>query len=138
MQRLMRATVVVLLTVTLFLYPLLAPPPHRIDEAHFQLITEGMTEAEVKAIFGVPAGSYDWARPKMEAIYVLALAKADLEILAHFERLSKGHETQRWLSRRGAFAVSFDEHGRVVGKRHIGSTQVEFPWQGWWRKLTRK
>jgi len=38
----------------------------RIDEAHFQLITEGMTEAEVEAIFGVPAGSYDWARPKTE------------------------------------------------------------------------
>lgn len=48
MQRLMRATVVVLLFGTLFLYPLLAPPPHRIDAAHFQLITEGMTEAEVE------------------------------------------------------------------------------------------
>jgi hypothetical protein len=42
MQRLMRATVVVLLIGTLFLYPLLAPPQHRIDEAHFQLITEGI------------------------------------------------------------------------------------------------
>jgi hypothetical protein len=45
MQRLMRATILLLLIGTLFLYPLLAPPPHRIDEAHFQLITEGMTEA---------------------------------------------------------------------------------------------
>jgi len=40
MQRLMRATMVVLLIGTLFLYPLLAPPPHRIDKAHFQLMTE--------------------------------------------------------------------------------------------------
>jgi hypothetical protein len=56
MRRLLRATSVVLLLGTLFLYSLLAPTPHRIDEAHFQLITEGMTEAEVEAIFGVPAG----------------------------------------------------------------------------------
>jgi hypothetical protein len=56
MQCLLRATIVVLLIGTLFLYPLLAPPPRRIDEAHFQLITEGMTEAEVEAIYGVPAG----------------------------------------------------------------------------------
>ena len=56
MQRLMRATVVVLLVGTLVLYPLLAPPPHRIDEAHFQLITAGMIEAKMEAIFGVPGG----------------------------------------------------------------------------------
>jgi hypothetical protein len=59
MQRFLRGTIAVLMIGTLFLYPLLAPPPHRIDEPHFQLITEGMTEAEVEAIFGVPAGSYD-------------------------------------------------------------------------------
>jgi hypothetical protein len=56
MQRLLRATITVLMTGTLFLYPLLAPASHRIDEAHFQLITEGMTEAEVEGIFGLPAG----------------------------------------------------------------------------------
>jgi len=138
MQRLMRATAVVLLIATLLLYPLLAPPRHRIDKAHCQLITEGMTEAEVEAIFGVPAGSYDWARPKMEAIYLLALAKARLEIEAHFERLSDGHETQRWISRHGAFHVAFDQHRRVVSTHHIGLTDIEFPWRGWWQKLTRK
>jgi len=74
MQRIMRATAIVLLIVTLF-YPLLAPPPHRIDEAHFQLITEGMTEAEVEAIFGVPAGSYDWARPQTDLIWLVAVAE---------------------------------------------------------------
>jgi hypothetical protein len=66
MQRLLRPTTTVLRMGTPLLYPLLAPPPHRIDEAHFQLIAEGMTEAEVEAIFGVPAGSYDSARPKTE------------------------------------------------------------------------
>jgi hypothetical protein len=73
MQRLMRSAIAVLLIGTLFLYPLLAPPPHCIDEAHFQLITEGMTEAEVEAIFGVPAGSYDWARPKAEYVFLVAI-----------------------------------------------------------------
>jgi hypothetical protein len=42
-------------------YPLLAPPAHRIDTAHFERIQNGMTLAEVESIFGQPAGNYDWA-----------------------------------------------------------------------------
>ena len=56
------------LLVTLF-YPLLAPPAHRIDEAHFEQIREGMTLGEVESRFGVPAGNYDWAVAKDPSIY---------------------------------------------------------------------
>jgi hypothetical protein len=66
------SSVIMLLIGTLFLYPLLAPTPHRIDEAHFQLIAEGMTEAEAGAIFGAPAGAYDWARPQTDMIWLVA------------------------------------------------------------------
>jgi len=125
----------VLLIGTLFLYPLLAPPPHRIDEAHFQLINEGMTEAEVEAIFGVPAGSYEFARPNMEFVYWLELASA-MEGRVVQKKLVQRKEY--WSSRHGGSAVSFDVHGRVVSKLNTGDTRVEFPWQGWWQKLTRK
>jgi hypothetical protein len=53
------------------LYPLLAPTPHRIDESHFSLVRVGMTEADVEAIFGVPAGSYDWAVEEEDATFAL-------------------------------------------------------------------
>ena len=132
MRRLLRTTAALLLFATLFLFPLLAPPPHRIDEAHFQLITEGMTEAEVEAIFGVRAGSYDWARPKME-----------FDWLALFDGLDGrparlGQRRENWMSRHGAYAVWFDERGHVKGKGYGGSTRVEFPWRTWWQKLIRK
>jgi hypothetical protein len=60
MQRFLRISAVTALALITFLYPLGAPPRHRIDERHFKLIRPGMTEAEVEAIFGAPAGVYDW------------------------------------------------------------------------------
>jgi hypothetical protein len=149
MQRLLRARVVMLLIGTLFLYPLLAPPPHRIDEAHFQLITEGMTEAEVEALFGVPAGSYDWARPKAEYAYLVAILEAqEVQLPEELYRRIPQHElgirlavprlgdTKKWISRHGVFIVSLDERGRVVSKHHGGETRIEFPWRPLWQKLT--
>lgn len=47
-----------------FFYPLLAPPAHRIDEAHFEQINVGMSLEDVESRFGAPAGSYDWAVPE--------------------------------------------------------------------------
>jgi len=41
--------------------PLLAPTPHR-DRSQVDLIRPGMTLADVEALFGVPAGNYDWAQ----------------------------------------------------------------------------
>lgn len=66
--------------VVLGFYPLLAPTPHRIDQAHFELIKQGMAKADVEAIFGVPAGQYDWAEPEPRRfrllISTIALAQA--------------------------------------------------------------
>jgi hypothetical protein len=58
-----RFLLVTLVAVVIGFYPLLAPTPHRIDQAHFELIQDGMTKADVEAIFGVPPGRYDWAEP---------------------------------------------------------------------------
>lgn len=153
MQRFLRAVILLLLLATLVFYPLLAPTPHRIDEDHFELITDGMTEAEVEGIFGVPAGSYDWARPKSEYLYLVALLEAQhLEVQFVLNERIAQHEpgmrlavptprqtaqqTRNWIGRHGAFAVILDERGRVVNKRKGGSTEIVFPWRDWWGKVT--
>ena len=59
-----RRLIALFLVGVLGLYPLLAPPPHRIDKAHCDLIKEGMTKDEVESIFGAPPGEYDFAETK--------------------------------------------------------------------------
>jgi hypothetical protein len=61
MRNWLRLFSAVALVCLLGLYPILAPPAHRIDQAHADLIVQGMTKEQVEAIFGVPAGEYDWA-----------------------------------------------------------------------------
>ena len=68
MRRLKRGVPVGLFLLVAFFYPLLAPTAHRIDEAHFEQISAGMTLEEVESRFGAPAGSYDWAVPKDPSI----------------------------------------------------------------------
>src|SRR5262245_49350491 len=60
-RRFRRGMLAALIAGVTFFYPLLAPTPHRIDEAHFRQIQPGMTRAQVEAIFGAPPGEYDWA-----------------------------------------------------------------------------
>ena len=57
----LRLPIAGLLALLLGFYPLLAPPAHRIDKDHFELIQKGMTLAEVEAIFCQPPGNYNWA-----------------------------------------------------------------------------
>lgn len=63
-RRWTRMPLITLIVLITFLYPLLAPTPHRIDQTHADFIVRGMTKQQVEAIFGVPAGSYDWAEPE--------------------------------------------------------------------------
>ena len=61
MRKWQRLSISGLLVCLFGLYPLLAPPAHRIDRDHFDLIQNGMSLAEVESIFGQSAGNYDWA-----------------------------------------------------------------------------
>jgi hypothetical protein len=134
-----------LIAITVFL-PLLAPVPHRIDDEHFKLIQPGMTEAEVEAIFGVPAGSYDWAVQDDSILYMMVIVdefsqnnipgKINLQGGALFSYPPSN--SKAWIGRRGAVHVMFDEHGHVVTTGAWGSTRVEPPWVRWWRKIARK
>jgi hypothetical protein len=155
-----RRLIVLFLISLLGLYPLLAPPPHRIDKAHCELIKEGMTKNEVESIFGVPPGEYDFAEQKVvlypvriSAVHTsLRLRRASLtdsdaaDRAAIFEFYTAAQALvvkQRWPSvrstwtgRHGAFTVSFDEQGHVVSTRGPAEVTIVPPWQRWWKKLT--
>src|SRR5262245_44743117 len=77
-----RRLIALFLISLLGLYPLLAPPPHRIDQAHCDLIKKGMTKDEVESIFGVPPGEYDFAEQKFSGykfrVWVRATGKSTL------------------------------------------------------------
>src|SRR5439155_10645107 len=127
------AAVIVLITC---LYPLLAPTPHRIDRVHADLITAGMTKHQVEAIFGVPAGSYDWAEEGGHQRFLVYLRLIEVEALHRTELAAKRRKTLlalddsgdevvlgalresrvpfqtslTWTSRHGSFMVWFDEN----------------------------
>jgi len=66
MRRWKQIVLALLIASIALFYPLLAPTPHRIDQGHADLIVQGMTKEQVEAIFGVPAGQYDWAEESLD------------------------------------------------------------------------
>ena len=138
----LRIVVLVLLTAVACAYPLVAPTPHRIDEAHCERIANGMTRAEVEAIFGVPPGRYDWAEESPAELWVISDGTASTlligEIYLDHPRDSRGlHTRMGWISRHGAFTVVFNHEGRVEWK-HRNDSKIVPPWQRWWEKLRKK
>jgi hypothetical protein len=73
----LRILVLAVAVAVVFAFPLLAPTAHRIDQAHFELIQDGMTRADVEAIFGVPPGKYDGAEAEAGSFaHLMRLAAA--------------------------------------------------------------
>jgi hypothetical protein len=153
MNRLGRRTALALFVLTTFFYPLLAPPPHRIDAAHFQLIQPGMTEADVEAILGVPAGGYDWVVQDDDMrIEVLVPIDGGIFTVAPTDQLAFSGTTmfissrhgpnptfKTWHSRHGVFYVGFNEQGRVAATGSgWGSDRLRPFWRVWWEKMTGK
>jgi hypothetical protein len=116
------------------------------------LIKRGMTEAEVEAIFGVPAGGYDSAvQDKQMQISVLIPTPADIDgkipvdqlafsgqVMFISERHGPSPQFKSWFSRHGVFHVAFDREGRVAATGSWGKTEVTPPWKRWWQKLIGK
>jgi hypothetical protein len=159
-RRLGRCLVIGLLATIMLFFPLLASP-HRIDEAHRNLIREGMTAAEVESIFGVPAGTYDWAvvdGPSDTRLLYSRLFERYLErqFLARAreqqtleipvvavvdtprKRWAFGDKVQSWTSRHGSVAIGFDENGLVCWVSDWLKVRVEPPWKKWWDKIRGK
>src|SRR5262245_42909852 len=151
-HRLSRFLVILLLAAIALFFPLLASP-HRIDEAHRDLIREGLTAAEVESIFGVPAGTYDWAVVEdsyiryhiliRRAEQLLALEDQKLVVpLAAVEprrkRPAATNELHSWTSRHGSVTIGFDENGLVSWVSGWHKVRVEPPWKKWWDKIRGK
>ena len=154
-RRIGRSLVAVALVALTLLLPLLLSP-HRIDEAHRNLIREGMTAADVENIFGVPAGTYDWAvldeRDGRRLAYyrVLALYEQAIAIksaqtsptakqLAKVFRNSNWAENARtWTSRHGSVTIYFNQAGQVTWLSGWEKVRIEPPWKKWWDKIKGK
>lgn len=148
MRYLTPRAVVLLLLIAMAVCVLLAPRPHRIDVEHFKLIQPGMSRAEVEAIFGAPAGKYDWAEADDSAVFTRTVTGASFSpdgrrlVLAGTTR---GFSTIRfctggmmdWVSRHGAFSVHFDSAGRVSW---CGAWPARIlpPWQRWWQSVSKQ
>ncbi|MCI0378840.1 MAG: hypothetical protein L0215_14630 [Gemmataceae bacterium] len=106
-RRLLRlaATSVLLLGAGYGVLWLTAGPRHRINHESFNRIQEGMTEKDVEAIFGVPAGDYTTG-PVMEL-------KSD----SGFSKVWRVDKP--WMSNFSRIYVAFDERGLVVWKRYL-------------------
>jgi hypothetical protein len=167
-RRIARASMLFLLLVTTFFYPLLAPTPHRIDQAHADRIAVGMTRTQVEAIFGVPAGQYDWAEQdpstrawlsivriytsrRWETVAVgesVAVEPVWQEGSVFFNsdgsvvpvRLWPGiaQHSLTWTGRHGSFTIWFDQHDNVTSTRGRNEVRVVPPWQRWWRSVWNK
>jgi hypothetical protein len=150
--RMLLAALIVLIT---FLYSLLAPTPHRIDQAHADLIVQGMTKEQVEAIFGVPAGEYDWAeenRDKMSVYYrkiissYVEMRRLTIDESGAAERIIKHvrpaklswHTSMTWTSRHGSFTIWFDEGERVASTSVLRQVHIVPPWQRWWNRVWKK
>jgi len=138
-----------------FFYPLLAPTPHRIDQAHADLIALGMTKEQVEAIFGVPAGQYDWAEEigRMRLRFYgtrihssihrsMSAIKRDnddkgVSATVHIREYHP-RTSLTWTSRHGSFAVWFDEWERVVSTDNWSEVRIVPPWQRWWNQYWNK
>jgi hypothetical protein len=161
MKRFRRALIVVCLAIVMFFLPLLACP-HRIDETHHELIRTGMSEAEVEAIFGVPAGNYDWAvkesryRVVHAAVFQLesqqliwdaseaaapSYVKSALGLsqsTPQFVWFEISGDMRIWTSRNGSFTLWFDRHGKVTSTGHRDDVRIEPPWLRWWNEHVAK
>jgi hypothetical protein len=153
-RRLSRCLVIGLLAAITLFFPLLASP-HRIDEAHRNLIREGMTAAEVESIFGVPPGRYDWAVPDETYLYryklylaLLSLADRQFEsetdqppgapvrtVVDVPKRRALIDRTESWTSRHGSVMIGFDAAGRVGWISGWHQARIEPLWKKWWEKI---
>jgi hypothetical protein len=142
-HRIGRGLTVVAVAGITFFYPLLAPTPHRIDEAHLKMIRNGMSLAEVESIFGVPPGEDDSAEWDLKA------AMADLEqtewritfgnfnpyvvsCIAPIDSIVLDEELKRrkkWVSCNGSFSVQLDTSGLVSSTWHSKFVRIVPPWE---------
>src|SRR5262245_17389059 len=149
-----RMLLAALIASIMFFYPLLAPTPHRIDQAHADLIVRGMTQEQVEAIFGVPAGEYDWAQEEADSRVRLKIARLyrsvhasrfavkraeDGSVISYLvHSIHQSRTSLTWTSRHGTFMVWFDDNDLVHSTNSWTEVRIVPPWQRWWNQYWNK
>jgi len=86
---------------------LTAPPRHRITQENIEAIRVGMSEDEVEAILGVPAGNYC----SFECFY-------SYPAFARQEPTDLPGNKKEWVGEDNCIRVRFDDSGRVAAMRY--------------------
>lgn len=79
---------------------------HHIDHAHYLLLSDGMTEAEVEKLLGVPPGNYDGYVERSQFWHVEYLGE---DIVDYYPRV--------WAGRRGTIRVYFVKDSKGITSR---------------------
>jgi len=134
-----RFLLIVGLICLLCLYPLLAPPAHRIDQAHADLITKDMSYEQAEAIFGVPPGQYDWAESG-DVLHALIFIVRETQTYTTDRKVADIDERQAktWASRHGSFTVWFNSYGQVTLRMIRTDVTIVPPWERWWSRFWNK
>jgi hypothetical protein len=88
------------------------PPGHRITQASYFKIKEGMTEREVEDIFRVGAGCYDGEPPDEEFLGGKDMMNFQPPIPNRNRGVQKG-----WIAKGTTVYIEFDQDGRVLHKQ---------------------
>jgi hypothetical protein len=126
---------VVLVTGVAALIALCWPPPgDRLGPASYTRIREGMTEAEVFAIVGLPPGDYYTGPPRSGGIGSGPFTHRDRQ----WGLNTDDFRTKKWFGNRYMLEITFED-GRVVGcclstvfpaRRPFGGRSVSTPQRG--------
>jgi hypothetical protein len=160
-RRLSRGLLAIFVVSVTFLYPLLAPLPHRIDEQHFKLIQNGMSCAEVENILGAPPGEYDWMefdgeafqKRKLEWIFTLASSESNLDLTVGSRVIRKIYSSnggvigvvtivpdkskvKQWTARFGSIEIEFSNNDKVLVGTFRRDVRLVTPWNRWWTNST--
>ena len=129
-----RRLIALFLVGVLGLYPLLAPPPHRIDKAHCDLIKEGMTKDEVESIFGAPPGEYDFATQKFSP-YLFQIKAVETALQSYRVQIKTMDTTLR-LTRESLASSDATERVAVVEYHAAQALIVKQLWARDWSTWT--
>jgi hypothetical protein len=124
---------VALLACGLFVW--LTHPRHQINKVGFESIREGMTEQQVEAALGGPAGDYTGGR--CSPCYPPLGPLVPGEVLMKLLELPSGARVHRskWVGEEAAVEVFFGPDGRVWGKWLLEVRQEEDTFLGVVRRL---
>jgi hypothetical protein len=108
----------------LFVFSLFSGPVSLISR---HLIRDGMTKEEVISILGAPPGDYRTRTVLYGGLEQIAIPISAFESAKSGEFWAPSYSIKEWITNDGKISVTFDEHGKVIGKA-FNKPKVSIGW----------